>query len=366
MHKAIDKPDKHSIFTTLGSHTKRGKRFLNEAKEALESWNQHFNSEAILNEKLQALVGAVDSHVDECLSSFDEAFSSLTPAHLENMSEKVREDIFLRVDAALKTLVASALEVWCSPGVAKFEDFKVEPLQALEKRLTEMSIYKFRPDAFQKHMRALEYCNRWSTSEHCRSIIVDQQMPEMTSTEMQSIMALADTGPVKSMSSAASSVLAQVFELNLRGKVSTELKGQMDKPIQDMAKCVRAHALLADCVLKGETPKELSTLDSEEAWKHLDTTAQSLGDRSFEEALGLLHKWMAVVAATAETMIESNSENNSEKIIEVLKKLCAGLESFDFLSGLDMQYVMGTDTSFHSLLVALEMSSQDMFICCAL
>ena len=369
--QVLDDPNKHSIFATLGSHLQRGQRFLNEAKEALKSWNAFYDSEVALQEKLQALIGVPDAEAEERLIKFDETFSALTPGHLEKMSEKTMQDIFLRVDAALKATVARVLDIWYSPGIASFKDWKVEPLQQLQKILAEMSIYKFQPGAFEKFSKALEYCIAWSTSEHCRSIIVEDKMPDMTSTEMESIMGFADTGPVKSISSAASSILAQVFELYLRGKVSARLKGCMDQPIQDMATHVRKHALVADCILKGETPtlssEELSDFKNEEAaWAHLDKTAQSLGDRSFEEALGLLHKWMAVVAWTTAVMIE----NNSEKKVEALKTLCTHVESFDFLGenglALDMQYLMGTDTTFHALLSASGLSGQDMFICCAL
>ena len=94
----------------------------------------------------------------------------------------------------------------------------------------------------------------------------------------------------------------------------------------------------------------------------VEAYAQSLGDHAFEEALGLVQRWMSLVSLASRCMLADITDFDSNPI-EPLQDVCNHLEALQAVlgggCGIDMQYVMSTESTFNLLLQKASLHAVD-------
>ena len=352
-HEVLKTPEGTSMFKLMHDHKKRGRGFLERAKEVLVDWTAFDESGNNLRRVLDELSKSPDEHMQEKLQAFDAMFASVKEDFFTGNGDQLREEIFAIVDKSLKRVITKAMETWNSNGIDKFN---AEPLASCLLIMRSLKVVEAEPQKFEWHMRALQYCNDWATDAHCKQMF-GGSTPAMTPDEMRRIMKFQDTTVIKGLPLAA--VLAQAFEIHIRPKVSAALKLQMAGPLEKMGKMVAAFAERADDIMKDVTSfsEPLQAIDTDVV-SNLDMVAESLGDTGLEQTLGVVRKWMAIISSSSEVITVQDADSK----LNLVKQLFSDIEAFDFIleSSLDIPYVMSADSTFQRLLSEAEMmTSQD-------
>ena len=156
-------------------------------------------------------------------------------------------------------------------------------------------------------------------------------------------------------------------EINIRPKVTATLKLQMAEPLTEMGKLVARCGERADEIIADSSFSDPLEAFDATVMSNLELVAQTLGDPSLEQALGVVQKWMALVSSSSEAIMLLNKDEASEDKMIILKRLLNEIEAFEFVTdtghGLDTRYVMTPETTFRKLLGEAALSSQDSMQC---